>query len=225
MILILRGHIRNGMDNSTLLNSVKAIVAKFPDIRIYIHTWNVVASSISWRHIAANNTIVTSEYILDYFKDVRENIRHIEIDNDTSIELIGTTDGKIGEAPKIGYKRMWYGKYKILTIIKSEKSDPNELVINTRFDINNINGSLLDASTILSFIENAYLTQNRDIVFYYKSTMCDVFYSGSLDNMYILSYDLHANMDDIVMRFPYTNNQEIYVANNVDYLKGLNMFT
>lgn len=224
MILILRGHIRNGMDNSRLLNSVKAIIAKFPDIRIYIHTWNVVSSSISWRRIAENNTKVTSEYILDYFKDVRENIRHIEIDDDASIELIGTTDGKIGGAPKIGYKRMWYGKYKILNIIKSETSDPNELVINTRFDINDINGNLLDAPTILSFIENAYRTQNRDIVFYWKSTMCDVFYSGSLENMYILTYDLHANMDDIIMRFPYTINQEVYVANNVEYLKKLNRF-
>jgi len=224
MILVLRGHIRNAFDDVTLLNTVKAIIARFPDIRIYMHTWNVVASSISWRHIPENNTKVTVEYILDYFKDVRANIRHIEIDDDTSIELIGNTDGQIGLAPKIGWKRMWYGKYKIINIIKSSEAN-NELVINTRFDINHINGNLLDARTIISFIENAYHTQNRDIVFYWKTTMCDVFYSGSVENTYILTHDLHANMDDIQMRFPYTPNQEVYVANNVEYLKKLNMFT
>ena len=225
MILILRGHIRNTMDHITLLNTMKAIVEKFPDIRIYIHTWNVLSSNISWRQIAENNTKVTSEYILDYFKDIRTNIRHIEISDDTSIELIGDTTGIIGVAPTIGWKRMWYGKYKILSIIKSETTDVNEIIINMRFDIHTVADHALTTNTILSFIENIYCTQNRDIVFYKNSTGCDNFYSSSLENMYILTHDFHTNLDAIKTRLPHTQNHEIYVVNNVEYLTGLNRFT
>ena len=224
MILILRGHIRNSMDDSTLLNTMKGIVEKFPDISIFIHSWNVVASSISYRHIVENNTKLTSEYILHYFNDIQANILHIEISDDTSIELIGDTNGFFGSAPKIGWKRMWYGKYKILNIIKSVTSDVNEIVINMRFDINNVNGNILNTNEILSFIENVHNTQNRDIVFYWPTTMCDNFYSGSLENMYILTHDFHTNLGDILMRLPNTPNQEVYVTNNVKYLKELNMF-
>ena len=225
MILILRGHIRNSMDDPKLLNTVKSIIEKFPDIRIYIHTWNVVSSTISWRRIAENNTKVTSECILEYFKDIHANIRHIEISDDESIELIGDTTGKIGVAPTIGWKRMWYGKYKIISVIQSETLDINTLVISMRFDIHTVMDHALTTNKIISFIENIYRTQNRDIVFNKNGTGCDNFYSGSLENMFILTHDFHTNLDAIKSRLPYTNNQEIYVANNVEYLKRLNRFT
>jgi len=139
--------------------------------------------------------------------------------------LIGDTTGTIGVAPKIGYKRMWYGKYKIVSIIKSETSDINTFVISMRFDIHTVMDHALTTNTIISFIETIYRTQNRDIVFNKNGNGCDNFYSGSLENMFILTHDFHTNLDAIKTRLPYTINQEVYVANNVKYLKNLNRFT
>jgi hypothetical protein len=155
------------MDDLNLLNIVKAIIEKIPDINIYIHTWNIVSSSISWREITENNAQVTSEYILNYFNDIRANIRHIEISDESSIELIGDTSGNVGWSmmPKIGWKRMWYGKYKILSMIKSKITNTKTIVINMRFDIHIVKDYYQNKTQILEFIDKIYRSQNCEIEF------------------------------------------------------------
>jgi hypothetical protein len=221
MILILRGHIRDSFNDTNLLNTLKSIIKIIPNITIYIHTWNVISSSISWREIQENNMKVTSEYILNYFNDIRASIKHIEISEDTSIELIGDTSGNIGTGlmPKIGWKRMWYGKYKILSIIKSEITNTKTIVINTRFDIHTLLFNSLTKETIISYIYNIYRTENSNILFNNNELGCDNLYSGSLENMYKLSYDFHTNLDEIINRLPDSKNQELYVLRNAIYLK------
>ena len=71
MILILRGHIRESFNTKDLYNFVKDLYIIFPDLNVYIHTWNIFANNISWRNIEINNNIVESSTIFNYFDDLK----------------------------------------------------------------------------------------------------------------------------------------------------------
>jgi hypothetical protein len=135
-IFILRGHIRNSFDDKKLLDFLLKIDHLY-ELDIYIHTWNIVSNGISHRHIQENTNEVTPKLIYNYFTDsLKKNIKHIIIDDDTKIQLIGSTDGKVIGAPKIGWKNMWYGQYTIINYIKQNiKTYNNEIIINMRFDL------------------------------------------------------------------------------------------
>jgi hypothetical protein len=135
-IFIIRGHIRESFQNKKLLDFLLK-VERLYDIDIYIHTWNVFSNGISWRDIPQNVNTVTTEQIYTYFTNVLKNkIKHIIIDDDSKIELIGSTDGKVCGAPKKGWKNMWYGQYKIIQYINDNMNKyNNELIVNMRFDL------------------------------------------------------------------------------------------
>jgi len=137
MILILRGHIRDSFNNTKLYDLVKDIVKIKPNIKILIHTWNVFANSLSWRIVQQDNRPVTNEIIYEYFKDLKGLIKHIIIDDDNNIKLIGNLDGKVpgGNQNLRGWKNYIYGKYKIIEHIYNKYENKNEMVINCRFDI------------------------------------------------------------------------------------------
>ena len=90
IILILRGHIRNSFNNQKLYVLVKKISEKY-NLSIYIHTWNIQQSNISWREVKQINNIITKKIINDYFKDLSLLIKHIIIDDDTNIKFVFKT--------------------------------------------------------------------------------------------------------------------------------------
>ena len=122
MILIIRGHIRNSFETKNLYNLVKEIHIIFPNLKLFIHTWNIFANNISWRNIMINEQNVNEKIIYDYFDDLSHLITNIIIDDDTKINLIGNLNGKInGSMPIIGWKNYWYGKHKIVDYIYNMK--------------------------------------------------------------------------------------------------------
>jgi hypothetical protein len=133
IILILRGHIRNSFKTNNLYNLIKNIYIKYPNLEIYIHTWNIYNNNISWRKLEYNYEIVDINIILTYFNDIKDIIKHIIIDNDTLIKLIGNLDNNIGRSsmPIKGWKNYWYGKFKILNYINNINIiDINDIIIN-----------------------------------------------------------------------------------------------
>ena len=105
IIIILRGHIRKSFDDDKLYNLIKKINLIY-NIHIYIHTWNIQQTNVSWRPIEKIDNIITKESIYNYFKDLSFLIKHIIIDDDTKIKLIGNLEGTIGTiCPLIGWKR------------------------------------------------------------------------------------------------------------------------
>jgi hypothetical protein len=226
MILILRGHIRNSFNDLKLYNLINQIYNdNDQNIKIYIHTWNIFANNISWRQIETNNTIVTEETIYNYFNDLKHLIKHIIIDDDTNIQLIGNKDGNInnGPAPLLGWKNYWYGKYQIMNYIYNN-STPDEIYntkcINTRFDLLDLTGKnqQLD-SLIVYFIKNNI---NRDIKknIFTKSVEhvgIDNIYIGNIDTVFKLSHHFFNFLDDILLNYTDTVHQEYFVfrENNI----------
>jgi len=220
MILILRGHIRGSFNDLNLYNLIKQIYNDVDEnINIYIHTWNIFANNISWRQIETNNTTVTEETIYNYFKDIKHLIKHIIIEDDTNIELIGNKDGNINNGPTsfLGWKNYWYGKYQIINYIYNN-STPDEIYnttcINTRFDLLDLTGKnkQLD-SVIMCFIKD---NMNRDIKknIFIKSVEdvgIDNIYIGNIHTMYKLTNHFFNFLDDILLKYTDTLHQEYFV--------------
>ena len=95
MIFVIRGHIRNSFETKKLYNLIKKLHSVIPDLKIFIHTWNMFANNVSWRKIYVDERIVTNETIYEYFDDLKDSIQHIIIGDDTKIQLCGNLTGKI----------------------------------------------------------------------------------------------------------------------------------
>jgi len=214
MIIIIRGHIRKSFEDKKLYNLIKIIHEKYSDVKIYIHTWNIFSNNISWRQIPTNNNIVNDQIIYDYFSDLSHLIKHIIIDDDTKINLIGNITGSISKTnmPIIGWKNYWYGKYKIINYIYNNQIDENEMIVNIRFDIHN-NSNNIDDNCILNFIkDNNKSIFTKNVFLKNKIAGVDNIYIGNINTMYKLTHKFFYELDDILIEHPNIGNQEILVC-------------
>jgi len=75
MILIFRGHIRDSFKTKELYNLTQKLYNVFPDLKIFVHTWNIFANNISWREISYNSQPVNETIIHGYFDDLKHLIQ------------------------------------------------------------------------------------------------------------------------------------------------------
>ena len=216
MIIILRGHIRKSFQNESLRNFMKYICLHYNNVEIYIHTWNIVQSGISWREIETIHSEVNEQTINLYFKDMNNFIKKIIIDDDTNIKLHGNVKGFIPgtKAPIIGWKNYWYGKYKIMKYIKEEKAETKEqnIIINMRFDLFS-NSNIFSLDKLFHFM-NTYKKEEISENKFLKHDFfpgCDNFYLGNMDTMYKLIEHFHFHLDTIIKKHASINYQEALV--------------
>lgn len=211
MILIIRGHIRNSFESKDLYNLIEELYNLFPDLKIFIHSWNIFANNISWRKININNNIVNEEIIYNYFDKLNPCIKHIIIDDDKNIQLNGNLVGNInnGPMPIIGWKNYWYGKYKIIDYIYNNCNCNDEMVINFRFDIFN-NSNSFNKKIIIDFIKNnSNITFKKNIFLFNKEKNgIDNIYIGNVNTMYKLNNKFFYELDDILKKNSNVKNQE-----------------
>ena len=211
MILIVRGHVRDSFDDDNLYNLILKLVCRYP-IEIYIHTWDVQASHLSWRHVEPNNNPVTEERIITYFRSLSQLIKHIIIEDERDVQLIGNTEGCVAgsNAPLKGWKYYWHGKHKIAEFLYDNFDPETKPVVSMRFDIFN-NSVGFDSSQILNFIDkhkddnfkmNSFITEGGYIG-------CDNLYIGSVKTNYLLTKQFAQNMDKICEANRHIRNQEL----------------
>jgi hypothetical protein len=220
MILVITGHIRQSFKTKSLYDLIKSLYNIDTDLKIFIHTWNVFSNNISWRKINSDNKTVNDTIIYDYFGDLKHLIKHIIIDDDTKINLIGNLHGKIGisRTPIIGWKNYWYSKYKIIDYIYSTNIYRNEMIINTRFDVNN-NSNSVNNDIIIKFINNNSNIMYTKNIFLFNDENhlgIDNIYIGNIYTMYILINKFFYDLDDIIIKNKNTRNPEklVYRLNN-----------
>uniref|UniRef100_A0A6C0CV11 Uncharacterized protein n=1 Tax=viral metagenome TaxID=1070528 RepID=A0A6C0CV11_9ZZZZ len=225
MILILRGHIRNSFNNLKLYNLINQIYETDQNIKIYIHTWNIFSNNISCRQIESNNTPVTEEIIYNYFNDLKHLIKHIIIDDDTNIELIGNTDGNInnGPTPLLGWKNYWYGKYQIINYIYNH-STPDEIYntkcINMRFDLLDLTDKNMQLDSVIIYFLKNFLNYDIKKNIFTKNVEhegIDNIYIGNIDTIFKLTHHFFYFLDDILLKYTDNIHQEYFVfrENNV----------
>jgi hypothetical protein len=227
MIILLRGHIRNSFDNDNLYNLFKEL-SKDNNISIYIHTWNIIQNSLSWRWIDENNSLVTNELIINYFRDLSPLIKNIIIDDDKNIKLIGNLNGTIinTSCPIKGWKNLWYGNFKNMNIIKSQNNDLKEVILNIRFDIfsNSFPSSFEEIINFININKNNNFERNVFILNDLKQGVDNIFI-GNIETMNHLLNNLYYNLDHILEKFKFLNihHQEHYVYYENCFPKNFNL--
>lgn len=210
MIVVLRGHIRNSFQTRTLYFFLKRISASVPNVRLYIHTWNVAANSTSWRHVPRDDTPVTEDVVRAYLGDL--SVRHIIVDDDRFITLHGNLDGKVARTkmPVLGWKNYWYGQFRILHhLAQHEKS--SDTVLSCRFDVfDNSNSFALEAA--VSFAQRHAVPLQRNVFLLDQPFRgMDNLYAGSVRTVYALCEQFHFRLDQVLRANPDCQNQEFLV--------------
>jgi hypothetical protein len=211
MKLLLRGHIRSSFKTNELYNLIENIYDLFPDLKIFIHTWNVFSNNISWRNIDFDNDNVNEEIIYNYFGKLKNCIKHIIIDDDATIQLIGNLNGNInnGPMPIIGWKNYWYGKYKIIEYLYNTNINDDEMIVNLRFDVLN-NSNNFNKDLIIDFIKNNCEIKFKKNIFLinHESNGIDNIYIGNIYTMQKLIKYFFYELDDILSKNNDTIHQE-----------------
>ena len=208
MNLILRGHIRNSFDDKNLYYLISDLSEK-QNIKLFIHTWNVVQTSLSWRHIPENKSKVDEELIVGYFKDLSHLVQDIIIEDDQNIKIEGRKEGNIGHshAPILGYKYMFYGMMRAAECVLN-RVGPDAMVTQTRFDIMSNWGSFRK-ERIIQFINTK---PSKRIQFMVEevadeSTVgIDNIYIAKAKDMYDLLHHMYHNLDEIDERLKLTRH-------------------
>ena len=206
---MLRGHIRSAFQNKDLFNLVDALFTVDRQLKVYIHTWSIVASGLSYRPIQVDHAVVTRELIENYFGRLSNLVKHIIIENDAEIKLNGKTDGRLAKSacPLLAWKNYWYGKHAIAAYVH-ERESGNAMTI--RFDVLN-NPFGLTSNKIVDFWKRAHsktLTRNEFLLPNYGA---DNVYIGSVDTIYKIAKIFNGSLDAILAEYPNTANQEFLV--------------
>jgi len=223
MIILLRGHIRNAFETRDLYNLIKDIKNLHDSLEIYIHTWIIYSSNLSWRPIKTDIREVKERKIVNYFADLSIYIKKIIIEDDTKIVLIGSKTGLIcsSKCPLIGWKYMWHGIYNGIKHIK-EANTKEQYVINMRFDILNNSFSKTHAEIMEFYCFNSNIKEFKKNIFYNNKIEgikhirgIDNFYIGSINTMFTLIEHFYSNLDSILVYYPSNKCQEslVYLEN------------
>ena len=126
---------RNSFSNDGLYELVSKIHRRRP-VRIFIHTWGNLQSSMSWRTMKHDATPVSETLVRGYFRDMSKSIETLVVESEETVAIHGRKEGVIANswAPVVGYKRMFYGMMRGAELV-AEKADPKDMVIQTRFDV------------------------------------------------------------------------------------------
>ena len=214
MIFIIRGHIRGSFNDDNLYNLLVRL-SKLFELQIYIHTWSIQSSSLSWRWVEQNDQLVTEDRVRCYFRELSPLIKHILIDNEHDIEPIGSLEGGVAGsiAPLKGWKYYWAGKHRIAKYLYENLPPDASPVVSMRFDILNC-GFHYDCLQITEF-----LTHYQDERFFKMNRFinngiglgCDNIYLGSVKTMYELTKQFYLKMDQISDANRHMRNQELIV--------------
>lgn len=206
MILLLRGHIRTSFDDGRLRDFVTNVHKLLNgDLEIFIHTWSVFSNGVSWRSMTQNTELVTFEKIHNYFGvEISQCIKQIYIDDDSTIKLLGKTDGKLGRSllPVIAWKRYWYGKFSLIKNVLAETHTHLTPALNMRFDVF-VNSNPISEPFLLDFVSNfsQNLEPDKNLFALSESSYgCDNVYAGTLISMYFLAHHFHMCLDSIMER-------------------------
>lgn len=201
--VVIRGHERNVFDTNELCEFVKMLVGKY-NIDIYIHTWNKSVSPYSWRPMSEYKLYDINESIVNqYFSDISNKIKCLIVDDDSNLELHGSLDGRVagGPCPKIAWKRMWYGKFKIINEVANSEQK-YKFIMNMRFDILKFE----KPDRILYLLDRLYTKPKPTNQIYFLNEEpyvgIDNCYFGGTRLMYILANEFHRNLDSIIAEYP-----------------------
>lgn len=212
MWLLLRGHVRTAFDRPDLVQCLLQCVREMPDLRIVLHSWNVISTSLSWRNVAANHTPVHESWLLAQLpEEVRARVVACRVDAEDRIVLHGSVTGMVCRStmPRLGWKRYIAGMWTALETMIPTSEDMS--VVSMRFDLFN-NSNSLTLAEVMSFLQ-----AHRDwrdphrLSFARPKCGLDNLFVGGLPAMRWVIRRLHWQLDHVMHMYPAIINQECLV--------------
>lgn len=206
--LCIRGHIRDGLTDTSLLEYIYRLQQENL-VDLFLHTWNESEAKKSYRNLDYTTLIAVDESILyNYFKDLDREIKSIIIDDDSKINLIGNLEGTVcrSSCPLISWKRMWYGKHKVIQSVNNYKD--YDIIINTRYDVFTNIMCKMPSVKFLRINCGKKMINFKYPAFAPSVIGIDNYYSGCPENIIKLTAYFHNDLDNIISKYHDTNYQE-----------------
>jgi hypothetical protein len=223
VIVILRGHIRDGFENDKMYNFIKKILEISP-IKLYIHTWIENNGKQSWKNYdknfehVHNTSIVTDTLIKDYFREIP--IEYILIENDEQIQINGEKTGFIcmSKCPIIAWKNMWHGIFTIFNLVFTLDTSCSKKTIQTRLDLFSTTNSctkMFNENMIWNKVKTYILYENVDsspafLINKLKPGIDNIIF-GNFMKLYNLVSLFNKDLDMILSKYRYITHQEYLV--------------
>lgn len=212
----LRGHIRDGLNNSRLADYLTLLKKQGHSIDLFLHTWNVSEAKSSYRTLDHNKTLAVKEdTLIRYFQD--HSIKQIIVDDDTNLELHGSLEGKINTCPKIAWKRMWAGKFKLASHLYHNHTYDYDLVVSTRYDKFTTRVCYTPVKNLLNMT-----TSKEGLILKYPQHYrhikgVDNYYCGSIQTIYDITCAFHYTLDEIAEKYSIRSfHEELFYKYAVD---------
>ena len=211
--IVIRGHVRDSFSTDLLYDFLRRLTDIY-DTKFYIHTWKVKQTSVSWRPIEDDATVITMDTVESYFRELAANIKVLIIEDESDARLCGSTEGKLASTrtPKLGWKRYIYGQFRILRHLRMISNDDAEFLLNTRFDLFS-NSYVFPIDEIVRFVARTRGGKIDKNVFMREGVYCGVdnIIAGTIRSNYELMKKIHEDLDDIVAETPDIRNPEFFV--------------
>ena len=204
----IRGHVRDGLTDSSLREYIYSLRQEHY-IDLFLHTWNESEAKSSYRDLDRNSVIKVDETILyHYFKDLNRKIKNIIVDDDSKINLIGNLQGTVckSSCPLISWKRMWYGKHKVVQSVDNYKD--YDILISTRYDLFTNVMCKMPPVKFLRINYGKKLINFKYPQFAPSIIGVDNYYSGNPENIIKLTSYFYNDLDSIISKYPDTDYQE-----------------
>jgi hypothetical protein len=213
----IRGHIRDGLSDSRLKNYLTMLKKQNHNIDLFLHTWSESEAKSSYRKLDRDSShAVTAETLKDYFEGF--NIKQIIVDDDSNLELHGNLQGKIHTCPKIAWKRMWAGKFKLASHLYHNHTYDYDLVVNTRYDKFTTPVCYTPVKNLLKMTSPRNGLSLKYPRYYRCIKGIDNYYCGSVQTIYDIACAFHYTLDEIVSNYKIRSfHEELFYKYAVDH--------
>lgn len=216
----IRGHVRDGLTDSRLNNYLNLLKKAGHTIHLFLHSWDASEAKSSYRTLDHDKSfVVNKKFLKDYFKE--HVIKHIVIQNDAKLKLIGNLEGKISgsRCPLIAWKRMWAGKFQLMTYLKDNYTDDDyDLVVNTRYDQFTHDVCYTPVKNLLKMTVPGDGLSLKYPKYYRHLKGVDNYYCGSLKTIYDITFDFYHSLDKIIENYTIRDfHEELFYKYAVDH--------
>ena len=213
----IRGHIRDGLNDSRLKDYLNLLKNQGHTIDLFLHTWSESEAKSSYRKLdKISSSIVTPLMLKDYFSG--HNIKQIMIDDDAELKLHGNLEGKINTCPKIAWKRMWAGKFKLASHLYHNHTYDYDLVVSTRYDKFTTQVCYTPVKNLLKMTTREDGLSLKYPQYYRYIKGIDNYYCGSIQTIYDIAYAFHYSLDEIASKYTIRSfHEELFYKYVVDH--------
>jgi len=209
LALCIRGHLRGGLQDTRLNDYINLLKQNGHTVDLFLHTWSVSEAKSSYRKLDYSGIFtVEKTHLSDYFHN--QTIKRVCIEDDSHLKLHGNLEGVIpgSPCPILAWKRMWAGKFNLVSHLYHNHTYDYDLVVNTRYDKFTTQVCYTPTKNLLKMTTVGNGLSLKYPQYYRQFKGIDNYYAGDIKSMYDITSAFHYSLDDIVKKYKVRALQE-----------------